>query len=245
MDTLCSESIWITMHSEGEFVVLLTVDVIAWRCSQDRRHHQDVKVVLYLQHLRHILAQLPPLLQLLVTMFIMHQRTWYFDISLSSASCTLLLMLMLLLLLLSPVSIHLLIHLSTHRCHHPHSQLSAFISLQAQNVPFQHILPTLTHWTAFTIMWLDRTYHAHQFIFSFRFVQQTIVMFLMTPWGLDLTCDSSWTDVSRLLTLTDWLTFGSLSDDVSNQQLNVVQLSVVASRWFSLSWLSSHLLRSF
>jgi len=35
--------------------------------------------------------------------------------------------------------------------------------------------------------------------------------------------------VSRLLTLTDWLTFWSLSDDISNQQLNVVQLNIVAS----------------
>ena len=34
---------------------------------------------------------------------------------------------------------------------------------------------------------------------------------------------------SRLLTLTDWLTFWSLSDDVSNQQLNVVQLNIVTS----------------
>ena len=35
--------------------------------------------------------------------------------------------------------------------------------------------------------------------------------------------------VSRLLTLTDWLTFWSLSDDSSNRQLNIVQLNVVAS----------------
>jgi len=38
--------------------------------------------------------------------------------------------------------------------------------------------------------------------------------------------------VSRLLTLSDWLTFWSLWDDISNQQLNVVQLNVVALRWF-------------
>jgi len=35
--------------------------------------------------------------------------------------------------------------------------------------------------------------------------------------------------VSRLLILTDWLTFWSLSDDVSNQQLNLIQLHIVAS----------------
>jgi len=39
------------------------------------------------------------------------------------------------------------------------------------HLPFQQILPTLTffftHWTAFMITGLDRTYHAYQFIFSF------------------------------------------------------------------------------
>ena len=35
--------------------------------------------------------------------------------------------------------------------------------------------------------------------------------------------------VSRLLTLTDWLTFWGLSDDVSNQQVNLIQLNIVAS----------------
>ena len=58
--------------------------------------------------------------------------------------------------------------------------------------------------------------------------QQTVDMFLRTLWRLDLTFNCSHTDVSRLLTLTDWLTFWSLSDDVLNQQLNVVQLNVVA-----------------
>ena len=38
--------------------------------------------------------------------------------------------------------------------------------------------------------------------------------------------------LSRLLTLTDWLTFWSLSDDISNLQLNIVQLNVLASWWF-------------
>jgi len=64
--------------------------------------------------------------------------------------------------------------------------------------------------------------------------QQTVDMFLRTLWGLDLTFNSTVVKqtVSRLLTLADWLIFWSLSDDVSNQQLNIVQLNVVASRWF-------------
>jgi len=70
----------------------------------------------------------------------------------------------------SPVSIHLLIHSIFVNCHHRYSQ-SITPSLHAQNQPFQQILPTLiyffTHWTVFVIMGLDRTYHAHQFIFSF------------------------------------------------------------------------------
>ena len=43
------------------------------------------------------------------------------------------------------------------------------LSLQAQNLPFQQILPTLIlllRWTAFTITGPDRTYHASRFIFS-------------------------------------------------------------------------------
>ena len=51
--------------------------------------------------------------------------------------------------------------------------------------------------------------------------------------------------VSRPLTLTDWLTFWSLSDDVSSQHLTVVQLNAVASWWFSSPWLSLHTFRSF
>jgi len=52
--------------------------------------------------------------------------------------------------------------------------------------------------------------------------------------------------VSRLLTLTDWLTFWSLSDDVSNRQLNVVlHLNVVASRWlFHCDYLCTVFVRS-
>jgi len=74
----------------------------------------------------------------------------------------------------SLVSIHLLIHyqpisiiIPAVITHHSFS-----LSLQAQNLPFQQILPTLdcfTYWTAFMIMGLDRTYNAHRFIFSFTF----------------------------------------------------------------------------
>ena len=68
--------------------------------------------------------------------------------------------------------------------------------------------------------------------------RQTVDMFLRTLWGLDLTFNSRQT-VSRLLTLTDWLTFWSLTDDVSNQQLNLIQLNVVASwRFFHHDYFS-------
>ena len=47
------------------------------------------------------------------------------------------------------------------------------LSLQAQNLPFQQILPTFDFFylyrTAFMTTGLDRTYHAHRFIFSFTF----------------------------------------------------------------------------
>ena len=49
---------------------------------------------------------------------------------------------------------------------------SLTLSLQARNLPFQQILPTLDFFiyrTAFMTMGLDRTYHAHCFIFSFTF----------------------------------------------------------------------------
>jgi len=47
--------------------------------------------------------------------------------------------------LASHVSTHLLIHLSAHLYYHPHSHhpYSFTLSLQAQNLPFQQILPTL------------------------------------------------------------------------------------------------------
>ena len=72
------------------------------------------------------------------------------------------------------VSIHLLIHLSTHLCHNPTLVIhhSFTISLQAQNLPFQQILPTVDFFyllDCLTITGLDRTYHAHHSIFSFTF----------------------------------------------------------------------------
>jgi len=70
------------------------------------------------------------------------------------------------------VSIHLLIHISTHLCrpcsHHP-SLIT--LSLQAQNLPFQQILLTIDFFyllDCLTITVLD-LYHAHHFIFSFAF----------------------------------------------------------------------------
>jgi len=56
---------------------------------------------------------------------------------------------------------------------------------------------------------------------------------LLTLWGLDLTFNSSYIDCFKTAHwLTDWLTFWSLSDDVSNQQLNFIQLNIVASWQF-------------
>jgi len=46
------------------------------------------------------------------------------------------------------------------------------LSLQAQNLPFQQILPTVDLFyllDCLTITGLDRTYRAHHFIFSFAF----------------------------------------------------------------------------
>ena len=46
------------------------------------------------------------------------------------------------------------------------------LSLQAQNLPFQQILPTVDFFyllDCLTITGLDRTYYTHHFIFSFTF----------------------------------------------------------------------------
>ena len=52
------------------------------------------------------------------------------------------------------------------------------LSLQAQNLLFQQILSTLDLLDCFTIMGLNWTYHAHQFIFSFSHFN-----FLFIPCG--------------------------------------------------------------
>ena len=77
--------------------------------------------------------------------------------------------------LVSPVSIHL-IQLSTHLCHHHHSHHSSllhFFHSRLKTYLFNKSFPPqlyfFTHWTAFMIMGLYRTYHAHQLIFSFFF----------------------------------------------------------------------------
>jgi len=103
--------------------------------------------------------------------------------------------------------------------------------------------------TLLTTSWNSKVQKCYWF---WHHPQQTVDTFLKTLWTLDLTFRRT---VSRLLTLSDWVTFWSLSDDVSNQQLNVIQLNDFASWWFSSpwlsspwlssSWLSSHCLRSF
>jgi len=64
------------------------------------------------------------------------------------------------------VLIHLLIHFSTHLSRHPPLVIhhSFTLSLQAQTLPFQHIIPTVDFFyllDCLTITGLDRTYHAH------------------------------------------------------------------------------------
>ena len=76
--------------------------------------------------------------------------------------------------LASHVSTHLLIHLSAHLCHHHHFQhLSLLHSFTPGSKPtFSTFSTNPSHlntpstWTAFTITWPDRTYHASRFIFS-------------------------------------------------------------------------------
>jgi len=72
------------------------------------------------------------------------------------------------------VSIHLLIHFSTHLLSSSPLSSSVTPSLQAQNLPFQQILPTVDFFylldsDCLTITGLDRTYHAHHFVFSLTF----------------------------------------------------------------------------
>ena len=69
------------------------------------------------------------------------------------------------------VSIHLLIHLSTNLSHHPRSHHpSLFHSFTPGSKPiFSFHLRLLYPLDCLMITGLDRTYHAHQFIFSFTF----------------------------------------------------------------------------
>jgi len=74
----------------------------------------------------------------------------------------------------SHVMIHLLIHLSTHLCHHRHYHPSLLHFFTAGSKPTfstnpSHLNILLYSFDAFTIMGLDRTYHAHQFTFGFSF----------------------------------------------------------------------------
>ena len=98
--------------------------------------------------------------------------------------------------LASHVSTHLLIQLSAHISitittlitHH-----SFTLSLQAQNIPFQQILPTVDYFylgllDCLTITGLDRTYHAHILFLVSHF------NFLFIPCGR-----LSWLSVSFLL----------------------------------------------
>ena len=66
------------------------------------------------------------------------------------------------------VSIHLLIHFSTHLYHHPHSRHPSLLhSFTPGSKPtFQQILPTADFFyllDCLTITKLDRTYHAHHY----------------------------------------------------------------------------------
>jgi len=89
--------------------------------------------------------------------------------------------------LISPVSIYRLIHLSTHPCHHRHSQLPSLLhSFTRGSKPTFSTNPSHLNFTpllrtAFIIMGLDRTYHVHQFIFSIPFT-----FFIRSVWWTQL-----------------------------------------------------------
>ena len=99
------------------------------------------------------------------------------------------------------VLIHLLIHLSTHLCHHPQSPLSSSmihhsftftLSLQAQNLPFQQILPTVRRFLLPTGLPHDNGTGLDLLRSSFYFVSH--FNFLFIPCGR-----LSWLPVSFLL----------------------------------------------
>jgi len=79
----------------------------------------------------------------------------------------------------SLVSIHILIHLSTHLCHHIYTIFSIHhsfaLSLQVQSLLFQQILPTIQNFCyprglSSRIVGLGRTFRARRFTSSWFFV---------------------------------------------------------------------------
>ena len=95
---------------------------------------------------------------------------------------------------ISLVSIHFLTHLSTHLSHHPSSHHPSLVHSFTPGLkptfstnPFH--LRLLYLLDCLIITGLDRTYHAHYFIFSFKFY-----FFLFIPCGR-----LSWLPVSFLL----------------------------------------------
>ena len=84
----------------------------------------------------------------------------------------------------SLVSFHLLIHFSTHLCHHPRSHHPSLLhsftpgskptfSTNPSHLRFLYLLDCLT------ITGLDRTYHAHHFVFSFIYLCLCLFSFLL------------------------------------------------------------------
>jgi len=89
-------------------------------------------------------------------------------------------------------------------------------------------------------LWMSKIQKCYWF---WQHPQQTVDMFLKTLWTLNLTFNSSYTDCLKTADSEDWLTFWSLSDDVSNRQLHVIQLNIVASwRYFHDDRLHSFIL---
>ena len=110
------------------------------------------------------------------------------------------------------VSTHLLIHLSARLCHHHHSHhpsLSFTLSLQAQNLSLQQILPILIlllAWTAFTITGPDRTGLTMLLVL---FLVRFALIFLFVPCG-----KLSWLHVSILLHVKCSLSYRIISYNI-------------------------------
>jgi len=89
--------------------------------------------------------------------------------------------------LASHVSTHLLIHLSAHLYYHHHSHRPSLLhSITLCSKPTfstnpSHLRLFFTYRTAFMTTGLDRTYHAHHFIFSF-----TLYFFVYSVWWTKL-----------------------------------------------------------